>query len=150
MKRPRGSPKHLQSITISPQESQVTTDSGEQANWLPRRYRSYIVSAKYKTNQEKLICSVSYYSDNYKNSIPSTSRMPAWGSKTNTRLPHSVVGPRFTCKLHAQITFSPENMLSSSKGSWLPWKDPEVNLPTWDLWEGRLSHLGWRNPRYGG
>lgn len=34
-----------------------TNDSGKQANWLPHKYRSDILSAKYNTNQAKFSCS---------------------------------------------------------------------------------------------
>ena len=61
--------------------------TNEEAQGLPytsHRYGSYTLSEKYKTNQEKFSCSDGYWSDWTITEIglPSTSRMPASGSKT--------------------------------------------------------------------
>ena len=63
MRRPRGSPRHFLTYYYFPTEAPGTSDIGEQTNWLAYRYRSYTLSAKYKTNKEKLNCMVGYWSD---------------------------------------------------------------------------------------
>ena len=63
MRRPRGSIGHLPTYYHFPTEAPGTADCGEQANWFPCRYKSYILCDEYKINREKFEWSNSYWSD---------------------------------------------------------------------------------------
>ena len=77
MKRPKGCPRHLMTYYYFPTEAPHTIDSGEKAYSFPCRYVIYILSAKYKTNQEKFSCNDGYWSNQTitNTGVPSTSRM---------------------------------------------------------------------------
>ena len=165
MRRPRGSLGRLLTYYYFPTGAPGTVDGGEEANWFSCRYGSYILSAEYKSNQEKFGYSNGYWSDwiMTETGVPPTPRMPALGSKDLTwfslhaRLPYSTAGWRFTSQVACTSNFfswkaattyrGPTGTFSPAPGTPdLPRRSQRWALPTWDLWTGWSNHLGWWNP----